>query len=246
MNCPKCGSEYDDSYKFCPKCGEKGPAEDEQSEQIEQPTSVMSPEPSLPTPPQPRPVAATPAGKPKGGFKKFWSGLPAFGKVLLILGVIIILVIIGVAAGTGSKKEKGSDSTTTSEVSEESAAPEASTISETKPPVKETSPPPPPKAAPTWQTVIDVSGNANKRTQVFHLGSGQQRLLYNMVGDEFSICSIYVIEEGDSLEASGGFPEVLVDQPGSSETALVKSPGNYYLDVQAANCSWQVTIQEMK
>lgn len=202
------------------------------------------------TPPQPpletTTAVARPTRKKGGGFKKFWSGLPAFGKALLILGVVVILVIIGVASGTGSKKEKGSTSTTTSEVTEESTVPEASTISETKPSVKETSPPPTPKAAPTWQTVIDVSGNANKRTQVFHLGSGQQRLLYNVVGGDFSVCSIYLIKEGDSLEASGGFPEVFVSQPGSSETALVKSPGNYYLDVQAANCSWQVTIQEMR
>jgi hypothetical protein len=49
--------------------------------------------------------------KRRGGFKKFWSGLPAFGKVLLIAGIIVVLVVIIVVAGTGAKKENNSSQT---------------------------------------------------------------------------------------------------------------------------------------
>lgn len=71
-------------------------------------------------------------------------------------------------------------------------------------------------------------------------------MLYNITGDSFSISAIYVFKEGESLDVNGGFPEVMPDAPGPGETMLVKSPGNYYLDVRAANCTWQVTIQEMR
>ena len=99
--------------------------------------------------------------------------------------------------------------------------------------------------APTWQTVIDVTANTEKRTAPFYLGSGQKKLLYNVTGSSV-ICMIYLMKEGESLETEGGFPEVTVSEPGSGETVLVNDPDNYYLDVSAANCNWQVTIQELK
>jgi type II secretory pathway pseudopilin PulG len=100
--------------------------------------------------------------------------------------------------------------------------------------------------APTWQTVINVTANTDKRTEPFYLGSGQKKLLYNVTGDSSLVCLIYIVKEGESLDVQGGFPEVTVSSPGPGETVLVNEPGNYYLDVKAANCSWQVTIQELK
>ncbi len=100
--------------------------------------------------------------------------------------------------------------------------------------------------APTWQTVINVTANTDKRTEPFYLGSGQKKLLYNVTGDTGFVCGIYVVKEGESLDTQGGFPEVTVSSPGPGETVLVNEPGNYYLDVTSANCNWQVTIQEVK
>lgn len=97
----------------------------------------------------------------------------------------------------------------------------------------------------TWQNVINVSGNSNKRTDVFYLGSGKKQLLYSVTGD-YPIAAIYLMDEGEDLMETGGVPEVLVQDTGSDSTMLVKSPGRYYLEVQSTGCSWEVTIQEYK
>jgi len=45
----------------------------------------------------------------------------------------------------------------------------------------------------------------------------------------------------------GGFPEVMIDGPVDEETALHKSGGTYFLDVNAANFDgWSVTIEEKR
>jgi len=93
---------------------------------------------------------------------------------------------------------------------------------------------------------MTLSGSTNQRSQPFHLGTGQKRLLYNVVGSEMPGLSVYVVAQGDSLEQSGGFPEVSPDVAGPGETVLVQDEGDYYLDVSSANCTWQVTVQEMK
>ena len=94
--------------------------------------------------------------------------------------------------------------------------------------------------------MIDVSGSTSKRTQVFYLGSGEKKLLYNVTGEEYLILGVFLVKEGESLDVQGGFPEVMPEGPGGGETVLVQSPGNYYLDITSTNCSWQVTIQELK
>ena len=100
--------------------------------------------------------------------------------------------------------------------------------------------------ATSWQTVIDVSGSTDQRTAIFTLGSGEKKLLYNYAPNQYGACVIYVVKEGHSLSEEGGFPEVSPESAGPGETRLAQGPGNYYLDIKSANCSWQVTIQEMK
>jgi len=153
-------------------------------------------------------------------------------KVLII--VISILVIGGIiAVVAGNNKEKNLTKAPVETVQE--VAPEEVSTTATAP-----------APATTWQTVMDVTSNTSKRTGSFYLGSGQKKLLYNVTGGDSVICGIYLMKEGESLEQGGGSPEVTVDNPGPGETALVNEPGNYYLDVKAANCNWQVTIQELK
>lgn len=96
----------------------------------------------------------------------------------------------------------------------------------------------------TWETVIELSGNANKRSDIFSLQGGKTKLTYDFKGNIAVIGSIYVLPEGYSLEKQGGFPEVTVSQAGSDSTFLVKDPGNYYLDISSANSTWTVRIEE--
>ena len=107
-------------------------------------------------------------------------------------------------------------------------------------------PPAPVPATPTWQTIIDVTGSTDKQTQTFYLGSGQKKLLYNIVGDSWSMCAIYLMQSGHSLSQEGGFPIVSPDGPGPGDTYINEPAGSYYLDISSANCTYQVTVIEMK
>ena len=188
--------------------------------------------------PPPTPGGITPPpGPPTGSAPK-----KNRNTILIIIGVIVALAIIGGIIGSTTKKS--TEKTTETQVEEEKPAVETTPVAseETSTSVTPTTPAP----APTWQTVIDVTANTDKRTEPFYLGSGQKKLLYNVTGDSTLVCGIYIVKEGESLDTQGGFPEVTVSSPGPGETVLVNVPGNYYLDVTAANCTWQVTIQELK
>lgn len=100
-----------------------------------------------------------------------------------------------------------------------------------------------------WVTVAKLSGTGNKRGTSFHLNGGDARLTYSVrdtSGFNAAVMSVYVVAKGDSLEKSGGFPEVMADHPGKDSTQLAKDEGDYYLDVQAANAKWSVTVQEKR
>jgi hypothetical protein len=95
MKCPKCSKEYDDSFKFCPECAESNPQVAQQpTTRIEQ---SVSPSEIKPTP------AVPPLPPRKGGLKKSWSNLPAFGKVFLIVGMIVVLAFVVVVAVSEGK-----------------------------------------------------------------------------------------------------------------------------------------------
>lgn len=80
MNCSKCGKEYDDSFKFCPACGESSP-------QTSQPSAVPAERNSVasgPTPPPPPPDYQRPASTRKPKRK---------GKVIAIVVVSVVIVL---------------------------------------------------------------------------------------------------------------------------------------------------------
>jgi len=97
-----------------------------------------------------------------------------------------------------------------------------------------------------WQTVISLSGNGNKRSGYFHLGDGDKRMIYQITGGEFSIGGIYVLRKGLDLKKDGGIPDIDWTGPTKDTTAMIEDAGDYYLDIEAANSKWSVTIQELK
>lgn len=107
-----------------------------------------------------------------------------------------------------------------------------------------TTAPPTTAAGPQWVEVASLSGRTEKRGPVFVLEGDETRLRYTSDGFVFVV---YVVEEGDSLERSGGFPEVsCFDGPCSDVTFLAKGPGRYYLDVTASGGGWAVKIEELR
>lgn len=94
----------------------------------------------------------------------------------------------------------------------------------------------------TYVKVAELSGNANKRSDVFRLAGGKQRITYTVAGQYSPTVYVYLVPEGKSLERDGGFPEVMATTNG--ETMGYESAGNYYLDVSAVATDWTILIEE--
>lgn len=179
-------------------------------------------------PPAFAPIPPLPARGPKKTVSPSGKAGPPTDtkKVLVIVGLCLVamIAVIVVIASIGGSKESGNNSETTPTV----ATPAV------------------PAAQKTWQTVSTLSGDSNRRGESFTLLGGDQQLVYKVTGTDPVLCAIYIMAKGTSLASDGGVPEVMVDKTESSDTQLVEDPGDYYLDVSAANCQWTVDVQELR
>ncbi|MBW3537216.1 MAG: hypothetical protein KY395_05510 [Actinobacteria bacterium] len=91
-----------------------------------------------------------------------------------------------------------------------------------------------------WQEVTRLEGTSQKRGDVFTLPEGDARLRYESRADVFSV---YVVDEGDTVDESGAVPEVTCAEECADETRLAKSPGKYYLEVDASGGAWVVVVE---
>lgn len=97
-----------------------------------------------------------------------------------------------------------------------------------------------------WTSVFKITANSEKQTEAFDLQGGQQKIIYKTTGGDYSLCMIYVMKEGTTLESNGGIPTVSIDGDKSDETMLRKGKGQYYLDIKATNGTCDVEIQELR
>ena len=105
---------------------------------------------------------------------------------------------------------------------------------------------PEPEKPKVWTKVFETSAKSDKQTESFMLEGGQQKIVYNNKGDDWSMCVIYVMPDGKTLEKSGGFPTVTIDGAKQDETMMRKTKGSYYLDIKIANGTCDIEIQELK
>jgi len=98
-----------------------------------------------------------------------------------------------------------------------------------------------------WVKVTSLSGSSSKRSASFSLSGAETRLVYKQTSsDEYASTSVYIVPEGDSLDRSGGFPEVTIDGNEKDETRLVQDAGEYYFDVSSYGGNWTLTIEEYR
>ncbi len=158
-------------------------------------------------------------------------------KIILTAVIAIITLAIWIPAMSDDKTQTDSKSTQLVE-----------NVSENKfQPAQEPSlPEPKAEKVKEWSRVLELTANANKQSETFHLEGGQQKVVYRTTGGKYAICTIYVVDEGTSLDETGGFPVVMVDEDQSDETLMRKSAGDYYLDLKVTNGTCSVEIQEYK
>lgn len=120
--------------------------------------------------------------------------------------------------------------------------------SSTSTPVNENKEKPEKKEAPkAWVPVISFSGDSAKRTESFKLTGADAKLKYSQTSGEYGGTTyVYIVKKGDSLQQSGGFPEVMIDKDKTDETMLTKPAGEYYFDINSTNANWTVTIEELR
>lgn len=167
-------------------------------------------------------------------------------KAWIISVALIVLGAIGGVNGATSASSTVADLPTAVEPPATSAKPAAT--EEAKPtaePAEEEEAEP---AEATWQTVATLEGKTDKSSSVFELTGGEARMTYSFTGgQDMSLGAIYLLDEGTDLMKDGGIPEVMIDGPIEEQTALHKSAGSYFLDVNAANFDgWTVTIEERR
>ncbi len=94
-----------------------------------------------------------------------------------------------------------------------------------------------------WRNVTALSGENDQQTALFTLPAGDGRIRYAVEGDRHAVFAVFVVPEGKSIERDGGTPEAMLTgpQPGDTTYAHVAA-GQYYLDITAANATWQVAI----
>lgn len=158
------------------------------------------------------------------------SSIMNWAKKHKILTSIIIIFIIGlIGSAMGEDKKTDDNVTVNNEVNK----------SVENLPAKE------PEKPKVWTSVYKVTANSDKQTENFALEGGQQKIVYKTTGNS-SLCYVYVLKEGATLDKNGGMPVVSIDGEQADETMMRKSDGNYYLDIKTVNGSCQIEVQELK
>jgi hypothetical protein len=100
-----------------------------------------------------------------------------------------------------------------------------------------------------WTTVYTFKGNGMKKSPIFELTGGDAKIKYSYKapgGIGMGLFSVYVVDAGEDIMKTGGIPEVMTQAENEdSESAIQKSAGRYYLNVNASG-NWVVTVEELK
>jgi len=184
-------------------------------------------------------------------FRRPLEGYAQHKKLAWIISIVLIAIgaVIGISTGVSAGKAVDQAVTDAPSLLEEpTIKPSASTAPTEQAAVEDEEPAVEEPAEAAWQEVITLDGKTDKASKIFELTGGEARMTYSFKGGEdMSLGAIYLLTEGTDLMKDGGLPEAMIDGPVSEETALHKSAGKYFLDVNAANFDgWTITIEEKR
>jgi hypothetical protein len=141
------------------------------------------------------------------------------------VGLIIISGIIGTATDPGKTAELPTEVTTKAGVPK-------TTI--------------PPAAAKKWVPLTTVTGGTEKTSDTLRTVGGKIRITWKFTQSEYMAGAIYLLNEGTDLQTDGGVPVAMIDNGDSASDSIVlrKGPGEYFLQVIAANTKYTVKVEE--
>lgn len=161
--------------------------------------------------------------------KVLQSPIMTWAKKHKFLSAILIIVITIVIANALDEDKENANTQTQTENNNQQVVAEIKEVKEK-----------------VWTSVFKTTANSDKQTEAFELQGGQQKVVYKTTGSQYSICMVYVMKEGQTLEANGGLPVVSIDGDQTDETMMRKSKGQYYLDLKTANGVCDIEIQELR
>jgi hypothetical protein len=164
------------------------------------------------------PAPPTPPRKKRTAWR--WFG----GLIAFLLGLVIVAGMIGTATDPGKTAELPTSITT------KAGAP------------KTTAPP----AAKKWVPLATVTGGTEKTSDTIRTTGGKIRVTWKFTQSEFMVGAIYLLDEGTDLHKDGGLPVAMIDNADSASDSIVlrKAPGEYFVQVNAANTKYTVKVEE--
>ena len=100
------------------------------------------------------------------------------------------------------------------------------------------------KTEATWYKVDSWSGTGIKKTEPFTITGEQWRVNWKNKGGELGggILQIFVYKPGEKMmeELFGNTTEI------TSDTSYVYKNGTFYLEINSANTSWEIEIEELR
>ncbi|MBS3908528.1 MAG: hypothetical protein KGZ93_02685 [Actinobacteria bacterium] len=154
------------------------------------------------------------------------------GPIKWIFIISAAILILGFIASLGGEGEEPTTTTEAKRVRERATTTEAPTTTTEKK---------------QWTPVVYLSGNSlpaerqTVRSIDFELTTGEIRLVYTIEGGD-ALANMYIVKS-DTRELD--WPDVYATRASDTSYAT-KSPGQYYLVVQAANAKWNVRVEELR
>lgn len=98
-----------------------------------------------------------------------------------------------------------------------------------------------------WTKIKEFEGSGSKKTEPFHISSNMWKIKYTATETEsnFGIFGFFVKKIGDDSffeMVTGQFQSGKVDD----ETYIYEGDGDFYLDINSANCTWKIEVYEKK
>jgi len=158
---------------------------------------------------------------------KIKSKKPIWKKWWLWLIIIFVIIIIASTGGEGKKETTPKQQ-----------------LNQQQPQAQESPQSPEEEQKAIWQKIKLWSGTGIKKTEPFTITGDQWRINWENKGGDFGggILQIYVYKPGES------FPEELLANTTeiSNDSSYVYKKGTFYLDINSANTTWEIELEELK
>ncbi len=93
-----------------------------------------------------------------------------------------------------------------------------------------------------WQKITEFSGSGTKSTETFRVTEDEWRIKYEVNGENIMVFSLFIYPKGESKK----YVDIVVATETTNDESYIYESGEFYLKINAANCSYRITIEEKR